>query len=67
MTTPSFPKYTKGEASSSQKVKEEDSTKYETHKECLVKGVDPLDGEYIDSEINEKFEQLAKSMKEELK
>ena len=44
MTTPSFPKCSKGEASSSHKVKEEDSPKYETYNECLVKGIDPLDG-----------------------
>ena len=47
MTTPFFPKYTKKEASSSQKVKEEDSPKYEAYKDWLIKGVDPLDGEYI--------------------
>jgi hypothetical protein len=31
-----------------------------TYKECLMKGVDPLDGEYIDWKLDEKFEELKK-------
>lgn len=34
--------------SSSKNIKEEGSSKYSTYKECLVKGVDPIDGSYID-------------------
>lgn len=49
------------------KVKEEESPKYQTCKDCLVKGVDPLDSEYIDLKINETLEDTSKLWKEELK
>lgn len=55
------------EESSSKYVKEEISPKYKTYKECLVKGVDPLDGEYIDMKIDEKWEDISKVWKEELR
>jgi hypothetical protein len=54
------------EESSSKYEKEEISPKYKTYKECLVKGVDPLDGEYIDMKIDEKWEDTSKVWKEEL-
>jgi hypothetical protein len=42
--------------------KKEDVLNKPTYKKCLMKGVDPLDGEYIDwkLEMNEKFEELKK-------
>ena len=55
------------EESSSKYEKEDISPKYKTYKECLVKGVDPLDGEYIDMKIDEKWEDTSKVWKEELK
>ena len=64
---PSNTKYAKGEASSSKKIKEEDSPKYQTYKDCLVKSTEPLDGEYIDLKINENFEESQKLLKEVLK
>ena len=43
---------------------------YASYKECLEKGVDALDGEYIDWKINENFEEISpqwkKNMKEEI-
>lgn len=64
---PSNAKCIKGEASSSKRIKEEDSPKYQTYKDCLVKGVDPLDVEYINIKIEEKLEDSKKSLKEVLK
>lgn len=49
------------------KVKGEESLKYQTYKDCLIKGVDPLDSEYIDLKINEALEDASKIWKEELK
>ena len=49
--------------SSSEYEKDNISPKYKTYKECLVKGVDPLDGEYIDMKIEEKWEDTSKSGK----
>nr|AAP53052.1 retrotransposon protein, putative, Ty3-gypsy subclass [Oryza sativa Japonica Group] len=40
-------------------IKEEGYSKKPTYKECLTKGVDPLDGEYIDWKIIEKFEEAS--------
>jgi hypothetical protein len=58
----------KAESSNSKKVKEEEgSLKIQTYKECLLKGVDPLDSEHIDLKIEEKFEESTKILKEELK
>lgn len=74
-SAPTSPNYTKGEASTSSKVKEEllflmkeeESPKYQTYKSCLLKGLDPLDSEYIDMKIDEKFQEVKKLIKEELK
>jgi hypothetical protein len=55
------------EKSSSIYEEEDISPRYKTYKECLVKGVDPLDGEYIDMKIDEKWEDMSKVWKEELK
>jgi hypothetical protein len=60
--TPASPNNTKGEASSSKKVKQEI-----TYKACLLKGVDPLDSEHIDMKIDEKMEEFSKILKKELK
>jgi hypothetical protein len=30
-----------------------------TYKECLMNGMDPLDGEYIDWKLDEKFEEIS--------
>ncbi len=38
-----------------------------TYKECLMKGVDPLDGEYIDWKLDEKFDVIAPQWKKILK
>ena len=57
----------KGEASGSKKPKEEELLKYGSYKQCLVKGVDPLDGEYIDQKIDEKMEEAKKSIISEIK
>ena len=43
------------------------SSKQLTYKECLVKGVDPLDGEYIDLKIDEKMEEARNTIKGEIK
>lgn len=59
-------KITKGE-SSGKNIKEEGSPKNYTYKECLLKGLDPLDSEYIDQEMDKRFEELSKIMKKELK
>jgi hypothetical protein len=65
--SPKNTNFTKGETSKSLKVKEEDSPKAQTYKECLLKGVDPLDSEHIDMKIGEKLEQASKILKEELR
>jgi hypothetical protein len=57
----------KGEASGLKKPKEEESPKYGSYKQCLIKGVDPLDGEYIDQKIDEKMEEAMNSIKLEIK
>jgi hypothetical protein len=48
-------------------VKGEGSSKKPTYKECLVKGVDPLDSEYIDSKLEEKSEKIYPQWKKEIK
>nr|ABA99251.1 hypothetical protein LOC_Os12g40640 [Oryza sativa Japonica Group] len=48
-------------------IKEEGYSKKPTYKECLTKGVDPLDGEYIHWKIIEKFEEASPQLKKELK
>ena len=55
--TPPQPKYAKGEASGSKKSREEESPIYQSYKECLIKGMDPLDSEHIDMKIDEKMEE----------
>jgi hypothetical protein len=57
----------KGEASSSKSPMKEAPPKYQSYQECLLKGIDPLDKEYIDQEIEKRLEELAKTMKKELK
>ena len=57
----------KGEASGSKKPKEEESPKYGSYKQCLIEGIDPLDGEYIDQKIDEKMGDALNSTKLEIK
>jgi hypothetical protein len=38
-----------------------------TYKECLMKGVDPLDDEYIDWKLDENFEEISPQWKKILK
>ncbi|XBH80057.1 hypothetical protein VPH35_105882 [Triticum aestivum] len=64
---PASPTPTKGEASSSNNIKKQESPKYKTYQECLLKGLDPLDSEYIDQEMDKRFEEFSKIIKKELK
>jgi len=64
---PATPVSSKGEASSSKTPIKEGSPKYQSYQECLLKGVDPLDKEYIDQEIDKRLEELSKILKKELK
>lgn len=51
-------------------IKDEGTSSKKSYKECLTKGVDPLDGEYIDWKLQETLEKLAplwkKNIKEEI-
>jgi hypothetical protein len=38
-----------------------------TYKECLMKGVDPLDSEYIDWKLDEKFKEISPQWKKDIK
>jgi hypothetical protein len=38
-----------------------------TYKECLMKGVDHLDGKYIDWKLDEKFEAISPQWKKDIK
>jgi hypothetical protein len=58
--------HTKGESSKKAK-EEEESPQTLTYKACLLKGVDPLDSEHIDLKVDQKFEEIAKTWKVELK
>ena len=58
---------TKGEASSSNNIKKEESPKYLTYQECLLMGIDPLESEYIDREMDKRFEEWSKIIKKKLK
>lgn len=50
------------------RVKEEGNlSKKQTYAECLKKDIDPLDGEYIDWKIDEKFEKIASVWREDIK
>jgi hypothetical protein len=49
------------------KEEEEEVFNKSTYKECLMKGVDPLDGEYIDWKLDEKFEVISPQWKNILK
>ena len=48
-------------------IKKEGSPKYHTYQERLLKGLDPLDNEYIDQEMNKRFEEWLKIIKKELR
>ena len=48
-------------------IKEEGSSKKPTYKECFVKGVDPLDSEYSDSKLEEKYEKIFPQWKKKIK
>lgn len=50
------------------KVKEEgQSSKSKTYKECLVKGADPIDAQYIAIKVEEKLQQIYPQWKKEIK
>ena len=57
---PTSPTPTKGEALSSKNIKNEESPKYQTYQECLLKGLDPLDSEYMDQEMDKRFKEFSK-------
>jgi hypothetical protein len=40
-------------------IKKEEVLIKSTYKECLLKGVDPLDGEYIDWKLDENFDVIS--------
>ncbi len=48
-------------------IKKEEVLNKPTYKECLMKGVDPLDGEYIDWKLDEKFEEISPQWKKDIK
>jgi hypothetical protein len=47
--------------------KKEEALNIPTYKECLMKGVDPLDGEYIDWRLDKKFEAISPQWKKGIK
>jgi hypothetical protein len=48
-------------------IKKEEALNKPTYKECLMKGVDRLDGEYIDWKLDEKFEAISPQWKKDIK
>jgi len=44
-----------------------DMAKKDTYKDCLTKGVDPMDGQYIEMKIAQKFEMISPEWKKTLK
>jgi hypothetical protein len=48
-------------------IKKEEVLNKPTYKECLMKGVDPLDGEYIDCKLDENFEVISPQWKKDIK
>jgi putative sterol carrier protein len=38
-----------------------------TYKKCLIKGVDPLDSQYIDWKLDEKFKEISPQWKKDIK
>ena len=48
-------------------IKEEGMSSKKTYKECLIRGVDPLDSEYIDIKLQERYDQILPEWKKELK
>jgi hypothetical protein len=48
-------------------IKKEEVLNKPTYKECLMKGVDRLDGEYIDWKLDKKFEEISPQWKKILK
>jgi hypothetical protein len=48
-------------------IKKEEVLNKPTYKKCLMKGVDPLDGEYIDWKLDEKFDVIAPQWKKDIK
>jgi hypothetical protein len=63
-----MPKNKKVSASSSiLDIKKEEVLNKPTYKECLIKGVDPLDNEYIYWMLDEKFEVISLQWKKDIK
>jgi hypothetical protein len=48
-------------------IKKEGTLNKPTYKECLMKGVDPLDSEYIDEKLDNKFEAISPQLKKDIK
>jgi hypothetical protein len=48
-------------------IKKEEVLNKPTYKECLMKGVDLLDDEYIDCKLDEKFEEISPQWKKYIK
>jgi hypothetical protein len=48
-------------------IKKEEVLNKPIYKECLMKGMNPLDGEYIDWKLDEKFEEISPQWKKDIK
>jgi hypothetical protein len=48
-------------------IKKEEVLNKPIYKECLMKGVDPLDAEYIDWKLDEKFKVISPQWKKDIK
>jgi hypothetical protein len=48
-------------------IKKEEVLNKSTYKECLMKDVDPLDGEYTDWKLDEKFDVISPQWKKDIK
>jgi hypothetical protein len=48
-------------------IKNEEVLNKTTYKQCLMKGMDPLDSEYIDWKLDDKFEEISPQCKKILK
>uniref|UniRef100_A0A0A9GIP3 Uncharacterized protein n=1 Tax=Arundo donax TaxID=35708 RepID=A0A0A9GIP3_ARUDO len=49
------------------KIRDDGPSRKPTYKESLIKGIDPLDGEYIDFKLKEKFEIISSQWKKDIK
>uniref|UniRef100_A0A0A9G5S1 Uncharacterized protein n=1 Tax=Arundo donax TaxID=35708 RepID=A0A0A9G5S1_ARUDO len=49
------------------KIRDDRPSRKPTYKESLIKGIDPLDGEYIDFKLKKKFETISPQWKKDIK